>query len=90
MSLIRSRRRRSTSSRSEAPLRIEVRAAFAQRERRQAVLEHLLEAQKLEDAAVHGRIEAKTALVRAECVGELQGRLSLATESGDVSLTRLE
>ncbi len=49
-------------------LRIEIGTALAaaHRERREAVLEHLLEGEELQDAEVHGRVETKTALVRSD------------------------
>ena len=49
-------------------LRIEVRAALAaaHRERREGVLEDLLEGEELQDAEVHGGVEAQAALVGAD------------------------
>ena len=49
-------------------LRVEVGAALAaaHRQRGQGVLEDLLEAEELDDALVHGRMEAQAALVRSD------------------------
>ena len=52
---------------------IEIASAFsaAHREGRQAVLEDLLESEELQDAQVHGRMEAETAFVRPDRAVEL-------------------
>ena len=54
-------------------LRVEVGAALAAAHRQagQRVLEYLLKAEELDDAQVDGRMEAKTALVGADCGVEL-------------------
>ena len=50
------------------PFRIEIRSTFAaaHRQRRQRILEHLLEGEELEDAEVHRRMESQAAFVRAD------------------------
>ena len=54
-------------------LRVEVGAAFAaaHREGGEGVLEDLFESEELQDAEVHGRMEAEAALVGADCAVEL-------------------
>jgi len=54
-------------------LGVEVRAAFAaaHRQRGQAVLEHLLEAEEFQDRQIHRRVEAKSPLVRSDRAVEL-------------------
>ena len=60
-------------------LRVEVRTALAAAhgQRGEAVLEHLLEAQELEDAQVDGRMQANAALVRADGAVELDAEAAV-------------
>ena len=62
-----------------APARIEVGAALAAADghARQGVLEGLLEAEKLDDADIHGRVEAQPALVGAERGIELHAEAAI-------------
>jgi hypothetical protein len=51
--------------------------AAAHGERREAVLEGLLEAEELQDAQVHGRVEAEAALVGADGAVELDAEAAV-------------
>src|SRR5690606_33553591 len=67
-----------------AALRVEVAAALAAADRHpgQGVLEDLLEAEELDDAEIHRRVEPQAALVRAERTRELDAHAPV-----DVHLT---
>jgi hypothetical protein len=73
-----------------APVRVEVAAALAaaDAEAGQGVLEDLLEAQELDDAQVHGRVEAQTALVRAQRAVELDAEAPVDVDPAPVVLPR--